>query len=244
MAQVTAEATLQDIKERLEGAVENGSSSTFEGSESIIRRLAEPQALRSMIGQIMADESALTDIAARSYYHANSFLKVVLMAGDKNPWKLRLHMWHPQPNVAGTITEDIHSHRWDFTTALVVGEYLAQEFRVGSGTDYHHFKYRPIGKGKTFSLEAQGTEQLTRVFEAILPAGTVYHINHEVLHRISRSAEKAAASLVLQPPAVEEFTNVYRISRVGEKSKTEIEVLRPTVAQLRDELERFLTWLD
>ncbi|KMS76215.1 hypothetical protein ACM01_05750 [Streptomyces viridochromogenes] len=244
MAQVLAEATLQEIKEHLEVVVDSGRGTTFQGSESVVRNLAEPKELRSLIGQIISDDAALADIAARSYYHANNFLKVVLLAGDKNPWKLRLHMWHPQPNASGTITEDIHSHRWDFTTALVVGEYFAQEFKIGPGTEYYHFKYLPIGQGKTFSLEAQGKEELCSVFEAVLPAGTVYHINHEVLHCISRSAGKAAASLVLQQPAEEDFTNVYRTSPAGEQAKTEIEVQRPSVAQLREELEHFLTWLD
>ncbi|MFE7275919.1 hypothetical protein [Streptomyces sp. NPDC057623] len=244
MAQVLTEATLQEIKDHLEVVMDSGRGTTFQGSESVVRNLAEPKELRSLIGQIISDEAALADIAARSYYHANNFLKLVLLAGDKKPWRLRLHMWHPQPNASGTITEDIHSHRWDFTTALVVGEYFAQEFKIGPGTEYHHFKYLPIGQGKTFSLEAQGKEQLASVFEALLPAGTVYHIDHEVLHCISRSAGKAAASLVLQQPAVEDFTNVYRTAPVGERAKTEIEVQRPSVAQLREELEHFLTWLD
>ncbi|MFI9328711.1 hypothetical protein ACIGZJ_14330 [Kitasatospora sp. NPDC052868] len=231
------------MKDQLERVVDSGGGTTFQGSESVVRRLSEPGELRALIGRIIADEAALADMAARSYYHANNFLKVVLLAGDKNPWKLRLHLWHPQPDASGTITEDIHSHRWDFTTALVVGEYFAQEFKIGPGTDYHHYRYLPIGQGKTFSLEAQGKEQLYAAFEAVLPAGTIYHINHEVLHCISRSAGKAAASLVLQQPAVEDFTNVYRTSPVGAQAKTEIEVQRPTVGQLRDELTLFLTWI-
>ncbi|MGW3068844.1 hypothetical protein ACWDA8_36585, partial [Streptomyces sp. NPDC001130] len=125
MAQALAEATLQEIKENLEVVVDSGHGTTFQGSESVVRQLAEPKELRSLISQIISDDAALADIAARSYYHANNFLKLVLMAGDKNPWRLRLHVWHPQPNASGTITEDIHSHRWDFTTALVVGEYFA-----------------------------------------------------------------------------------------------------------------------
>ncbi|GGN43674.1 hypothetical protein [Streptomyces fuscichromogenes] len=244
MAQALAEATLQEIKDHLELVMDSGRGTTFQGSESVVRQLSELTELRSLINQIISDDAALADISGRSYYHANNFLKLVLLAGDKNPWRLRLHMWHPQPNASGTISEDIHSHRWDFTTALVVGEYFAQEFRIGPGTEYHHFKYLPIGQGKTFSLEAQGTEQLCSVFEAVLPAGTVYHIDHKVLHCISRSAGKAAASLVLQRPAVEDFTNVYRTSPVGEQARTEIEVQRPTVDQLREELMQFLTWLD
>ena len=76
-----------------------------------------------------------------------------------------------------------------------------------------------------------------------MPFGTVYHINHEFLYFISRSADKFAASLVLQPPAVTEFTDVYRTSPVGEQAKTEIEVQRPSAAQLREHLANFLTWL-
>ncbi|WP_256923493.1 hypothetical protein [Streptomyces sp. 13-12-16] len=234
---------MQELKDQLERIVDSGHGMTFQGSESTVRRLSESGELRALIGQIISDKAALADMAARSYYHANNFLKVVLLAGDKNPWKLRLHLWHPQPDASGTITEDIHSHRWDFTTALVVGEYFAQEFKIGPGTEYYHYKYLPIGQGKTFSLEIQGKEQLYAAFEAVLPAGTIYHINHEILHCISRSAGKAAASLVLQQPAVEGFTNVYRTSTVGEQAKTDIEVQRPTVAQLRDELKLFLTWL-
>ncbi|MFF7984793.1 hypothetical protein ACFZDK_37730 [Streptomyces sp. NPDC007901] len=244
MVRVSSEATLQDIKDELELVVGSGDGSTFQGSESVVRQLSEPGELRSLIGQIISDDAALADVAARSYYHANNFLKVVLLAGDKNPWKLRLHVWHPQPNASGIITEDIHSHRWDFTTALVIGEYFAQEFKIGPGVEYCHFKYRPIGQGNTFSLEEQGKEQLYAAFEAVMPAGTVYHINHEILHCISRSAGKAAASLVLQQPAAEEFTNVYRTSPVGDQAVTEIEVERPSVVQLREELTTFLSWLD
>jgi hypothetical protein len=243
MVQVLPEATLQEIKDHLELVVGSASGNTFQGSESVVRRLADPGELRSLIGQVIADGTALAEIAARSYYHANNFLKVVLLAGDKNPWKLRLHVWHPQPNASGTITEDIHSHRWDFTTALVAGEYFAQEFTIGPGDEYHHFKYLPVGAGHAFSLEAQGKERLRNVFSALLPAGTVYHIDHQVLHCISRSAGRAAASLVLQQPAETDFTNVYRTSPAGEQARTEITVERPSTGQLREELTHFLSWL-
>lgn len=243
MMQLLPGAGLQEIMDQLEAAVDAEDGMSFQDTVSMLRTLAEPAGLKSLVGQILSDKERLVDIAARSYYHANSFLKLVLMAGDKNAWKLRLHIWHPQPDVSEPVTEDIHSHRWDFTTALLAGEYCAREFRVGPGDEYFHFKYLPVGAGKTFSLEEQGKEQLCNVFEANLPAGTIYHINHEVLHSISRSPGKAAASLVLQRPATTEFTNVYRQSPAGEQTKTEIQVQRPSVPQLRTELTHFLTWL-
>jgi hypothetical protein len=242
MLQVPSGASLQEIKDHLEVVVDSQGGNSFQGSESVIRRLAEPGELRSLIGQIMADDDTLDEIAARSYYHANNFLKIVLLTNEKNPWKLRLHVWHPQPNASGTITEDIHSHRWDFITALVVGEYFSQEFVIGPGAEYYHFKYLPVGSGQVFSLEEQGKQRLREVFSALMPAGTVYHINHDVLHCISRSSGKAAASLVLQQPAETDFTNVYRTAPVG--TKTKIPVERPSAAALREELAHFLAWLD
>lgn len=243
MVRALSGATLQEIKDHLEAVVGNGTGNTFQGSEPVIRRLAEPGELRSLIGQIIADDDTLVKIAARSYHHANNFLKVVLLTSEKNPWKLRLHVWHPQSNASETITDDIHSHRWNFTTALVVGEYFAQEFRIGPGAEYYHFKYLPVGASQAFSLEEQGKEQLCQVFSALMPAGTVYYINHEVLHSISRSGGKAAASLVLQQPAETDFTNVYRTSPAGEQAKTDIKVQRPSADELRKELTHFLAWL-
>jgi hypothetical protein len=244
MVRVLSGVTLQEIKDHLEEVVDSGAGNTFQGSEPVIRRLAEPAELRSLISQIIADDDTLAEIAARSYYHANNFLKVVLLTSEKNPWKLRLHVWHPQPDAAEILREDIHSHRWNFTTALVVGEYFAQEFRIGPGVEYYHFKYLPVGAGQAFSLEEQGKEQLCQVFSALLPAGTVYYINHEVLHCISRSGGKAAASLVLQQPAETDFTNVYRTLPAGEQAKTDIQVQRPSADELRKELAHFLAWLD
>ena len=99
-----------------------------------------------------------------------------------------------------------------------------------------------MGADESFSLEPQGTARLLNVFEAVLPAGTVYHINHEVLHNISRSGGGAAASMVLQRPAVTEFTNVYRRSAVETEDKVAVKIERPGPAELREELTRFLTW--
>ena len=243
MAQIRSGASLREIKEQLDVVVEKPDTASFEANVSVLRGLAAPTELTSMLGQIIADEDQLAEIAARSYYHANNFLKLVLMAGDASPWRLRLHVWHTQPDVTEETIEDVHSHRWNFTTALLAGEYCAREFRVDdAGDEYHHLKYLPLGGEESFSLEPQGKARLLNVFEAVLPAGTVYHINHEVLHNISRSGGGSAASLVLQRPAVTEFTNVYRRSAPETEDKVAVTVERPAPVELREELTRFLTW--
>lgn len=249
MAQIQTDASLQDIKDQLDVVVDKSDTASFDATVLVLRGLAAPTELRNMLEQIIDDDDQLAEIADRSYYHANNFLKLVLMAGDTNPWKLRLHVWHPQPDVTEEATEDVHSHRWDFTTTLLAGEYCAREFRAvegeGDADDYQHLKYLPVGADQSFTLEHQGSARLLNVFEAVLPAGTVYHIDHSVLHSISRSGGGGAASLVLQRPAVTEFTNVYRHSSddtTDKEEKVAVKVERPGVPELRAELKRFLNW--
>lgn len=249
MAQIQTGASLQDIKDQLDVVMEKSDTASFEANVSALRGLAAPTELRHMLEQIIDDDDELAEIAARSYYHANNFLKLVLMSGDTSQWKLRLHVWHPQPDVTEEVTEDVHSHRWDFTTALLAGEYCAREFRAIEGEsdadNYQHLKYLPVGADQSFTLEHQGSASLLNVFEAVLPAGTVYHIDHSVLHSISRSGGGGAASLVLQRPAVTEFTNVYRRScgdTIDTEDRVAVKVERPDIPELRDELKRFLNW--
>lgn len=211
--------------------------------EAVVRSLAKHDVMQSLIDRILSNDAQLAEIAGRSYYHANNFLKLVLMVGDENVWKIRLHVWHPQSEADRPPREDIHSHRWDFTTALVLGEYNAREYMVAPGDEYQHYKYTPVRADQYFSLEALGTEQLAQVFEANMPAGTVYHLDHRVLHSIARSGDGPTATVVLQGPGVRDSTNVYRMTPVSKEGSGEIHVERPPVDQLRAELIQLHRWL-
>ncbi|MFG3578669.1 hypothetical protein [Micromonospora chersina] len=156
MGQVRTGASLRDIKDQLGAVIEESDTANFSANVSVLRSLAVASGLAGMIEQVIDDDDRLAEIAARSYFHANNVLELVLMSGDTNPWKLRLHVWHPQPDVTEEITEDVRSHRWDFTTALLAGEHCAREFRVGEGDEYHHLKYLPVGADNSFTLESQG----------------------------------------------------------------------------------------
>lgn len=243
MTQISSIVTLQEIDHQMETAAKLGAEAVTQRGEAIVRRLSAAHEVRNLIEQVLSDDDHLAEIAARSYYHANSFLKVVLMVGDQEAWKLRLHVWHPQPPGAENKMEDVHTHRWDFTTAIVLGAYRALEFGIGPGDEYHHYKYLPVGANQKFSLEFQGREQLYRQFDAILPAGTTYHLDHRVLHSICRASEGPTASIIIQGNVMRDSTNVYRTSPASDQFKSETRVERPTIDQLREELKQFLGWL-
>ncbi|KAB1943862.1 hypothetical protein F8271_09555 [Micromonospora sp. ALFpr18c] len=232
------------MRDHLETTGHLGDGKLSERAGAVVRSLAKHDEMRYLIDQTLSDDGQLAEIAARSYYHANSFLKLVLAVGDENAWKLRLHVWHPQSESDRPPREDIHSHRWDFTTALLLGEYNAREYMIAPGEEYHHYKYTPVRADQFFSLEPMGTGQLAQMCESIVPAGTIYHLDHRVLHSIARSHDGPTATLVLQGPTVRDSTNVYRTTPVSEKGGVgQVYVARPSVQQLRAELTQLLRWL-
>lgn len=245
MAKSLAKSLLPEVRDRLETIGPLGDGSFSERGEAVVRRLSRRDEMRFLLDGILSDDRQLGEIAARSYYHANSFLKIVLAVGDENAWKLRLHVWHPRSEADLLPREDIHSHRWDFTTALLLGEYNAREYMIAPGDEYHHYRYTPVRADQHFSLEAMGSEQLAKVYEINVQAGTVYHLDHRVLHSIARSNDGPTATVVLQGPTVRDTTNVYRTSPVSERGGGDqgIYVERPSVDQLRGELTQLHHWL-
>jgi hypothetical protein len=201
--------------------------------------LADHRNLAPFVSLLLSDRQWLEEIASRSYLHANDFLKIVLMTGGPEDWKLRLHLWTPQPQEALRGLEDIHSHRWDFTTALVLGEYLATEYRLGSGDEHYHYEYGVVDETNSFSMRELGMDRLSAVFHARLPAGAIYHISSQLLHRVSRVSPEMTATLMVQGPAVRRSTDVYRICRVSDQVTNSIPVQRLTVDRLRAELSHF-----
>ncbi|WP_433269263.1 hypothetical protein ACQPZF_06460 [Actinosynnema sp. CS-041913] len=78
-----------------------------------VRRVARPEYLGPLLGR-----TAESDLPDRAYRHPNGFLKIVLIAEVE--FQLRLHVWRPEPD-SPVATENVHNHRWDFASAVLVG---------------------------------------------------------------------------------------------------------------------------
>lgn len=233
----------QEIRSKFSEALSRQAVGDAQPVIALLSDLAGHRSLASVISRMLSDQEWIEEIASRSYFHANGFLKIVLLTGGKEDWKLRLHLWAAQPEATLDGLEDIHSHRWDFTTALILGEYLATEYRVGPGDEYFHYEYGAVGGGQSFSMRELGMGRLSPVFQARLPAGAIYHISSELLHRVSRISREMTATLMVQGPAARRSTDVYRISRVSDQATNTIPVQRLTVDRLRAELSHLCSCL-
>lgn len=77
--------------------------------------------LIAVIDQILSDEQLLESVTKASYRNVTGFLKIVLVDGGKESWKIRLHVWDQKEE-----KEFPHNHKWDFFSKIITG-YLTQE---------------------------------------------------------------------------------------------------------------------
>jgi hypothetical protein len=158
----------------------------------------DPRVVERLLRSVLADEAWLSETLARSYWHPNGFLKMVLAAGES--FQLRMHVWQP---VAGgqRWCENVHSHRWDFCSVIFMGGYRYQEFvPLAEGEPYHAYTYDGHSGVDTYGLAAAGVDNLCCTLDAELAAGTHYTLTADALHRVVADQRHLAASLVLQGP--------------------------------------------
>ncbi|WP_141581883.1 hypothetical protein [Actinomadura sp. WMMA1423] len=158
---------------------------------------ATPEAVRDLLCGTLRDEQWLDAVRDASYRHDNGFDKIVLMAGAG--YQFRLHVWREVPREAEV--ENVHNHRWDFSSVILLGGYRFQEFTPDpGGCPFHAYGYVSERGSASYSLEALGQRGLTRSFDAHLRAGTSYTLTSDVLHRVSNPPGRLTMSLVLQGP--------------------------------------------
>ena len=89
---------------------------------------ADKRLVRAVVESILADETALAGIAARSYPHPIGFDKLVLDDDRTTGFKFRLHVYWRGANFASL--ERLHLHRFEMASAIVTGELTNHIWRV------------------------------------------------------------------------------------------------------------------
>jgi hypothetical protein len=163
-------------------------------------------ALHALLDSAVQQEDWLGSIAKYSYLHPNGFAKIVLISTDR--FQLRLHIWRPF-DPPQTITENIHNHRWDFSSVLLTGGYRYQEFAPApNGTTFHAYGYRSQRGISSYSLASAGQRVLGCSFDAYLQTGSSYTLSADVLHRVISDPRRTTATLVLQGPSTRDSVEV------------------------------------
>lgn len=156
----------------------------------------------------LRDSSVLRAVANQSYRHPNGFSKVVL-EGSALGGGVRLHHWPSDDGFARTYAgEDAHSHRWDFASVVICGQFSEVLYDVERGTDFvsysctrrglrnHLENPRPVSLQVLHSFEFGSGERITR--------------HAKVVHKLSRVGCDSAITLVRTKPPTKPHSLVVR----------------------------------
>src|ERR1700730_16559580 len=146
MMEVYSQATtIDEIAETLKGLANDTSGATVAENIGLIKSLGESRYLVGILGQILADDSLLAAVAARSYPHVNLFDKIVLVNGEKpDAYRLTLHFWRP-PYTEGELNQElIHEHRFNFWSTVLIGTLVSENFeKAATGRTLRQYRYVP-----------------------------------------------------------------------------------------------------
>lgn len=222
---LSADIQLTNIHERLHQHFityqNNGTSTNDDSLVQLAHLLSQHCHLANMtilLSSISQSPALLEQIAARSYWHGNGFLKVVLL--DKG-YKLRLHIWF-----AGTSCEEnIHSHRWGFASHVLTGALKSELWADAANDDstalprtselslannhtstllLDEYLYTAKHQKNKTNVSAHkqyvGATYLKKLQNVTQTAGASYVMTPDQLHRINHPGEELVATVICTAP--------------------------------------------
>ncbi len=200
----------------------------------VIRWLGQPQKLKKLFKHILASEQLSVTVAAQSYGHNNSFMKLVLFR-SKDGHQLRVHARWPNPR---GFKEDLaHNHRADFISYMVAGalhfDLLQECVEPTYDVCNRYIDHRPNGKDETALLSlgpglAKFTERNVPVVK-----GQSYHFDMHTLHRLVVPIGDTSGSLsvVLRNPRVRDYTTMLTAEECNSNFMPSVPSLSPSELQ-------------
>jgi len=176
-------------------------------SRTSFLRLLNSGLLANVIESLLGCERELNEVASRSYYHNNGFLKVVLI--DKRPkYSVRFHIWPEEPFQA----PDVHNHPWDMTGLVLNGSYewpiytLNQTSEGCESFDLFECRYMEDYSGHSF----HGLDKviLNQVDKLCFQKGDIFQFPQTQYHSVRKENSQSAESIVITGDSVGLSANV------------------------------------
>jgi hypothetical protein len=165
----------------------------------------------SWLDDLGQNDSAVRDLARRSYWHPNGFAKLVLHVSREPEFRIRLHVWPVVP--AGPLVGESnpHSHRWEFASTVIAGNGLHMaEYRETEQGDKSYDRYRyGADPADPAALLPDGAAPLTRTASPYVRYGQIYSCDTSVVHTVAPNTVGLTATLVVQGPHRSSSTVVY-----------------------------------
>ena len=186
-----------------------------EKTEAIPNELAElvqPENLSSLFDEFIDSTRTSVHHHTDSYAHDNGYDKIVLFQDIETRMKMRLHMWHPLiiPNTKRQ-RQNVHNHRWDFTSAVLVGHADNVTYRFAasheSGEQFFHYRYFARGSKEHYVVEERGKASLLCMGSQRVNKGEIYSVGNDVLHRVDIPDYEIVVTLVITHENIGWVTN-------------------------------------
>lgn len=153
----------------------------------------------------------------RARLHDNGFLKVVVV--DQHEWsnsqfagcKLVMHIWDNTTETGRY--ENVHNHRWPFWSMLLCGQLVWEHYSISQSNSslatHFEYEYESPEREKVYRLVPKQPAALDLRMRATVTSGTCLTMTDSELHRVQRSGDATAATLILQGRKSKPTTNVY-----------------------------------
>lgn len=183
---------------------------------TLLKTIGQKDFMCDLLMHIASNGPLCSQIAKSSYSHYNGFDKVLLLKSGSD-FELRLHVWLPnRTNSSIEVDNNIHNHRWDFCTYLLVGsynfeiyDYASYEQQVANVSSYHHYKYLPPLGAPNYIMEYIGETRLQKLETGNVSATNGYYLDKDVKHKINNVLNEPLVTLFLCGPPSKSSTDVF-----------------------------------
>jgi hypothetical protein len=155
----------------------------------------------------LTSEETLTQIGEQSYIHKNGFIKLTL--AKINGKKYRVHIF----DVDAKADQNVHNHRWDFTSKVLCGALPMYLYKVIGGKEYYFHTY--TRDENTYTVAHRGFCGLVEAPLQYFNAGMGYMMPKEIHHRIGAVEELTITYMVT------EETNQFTCDLINLEDKSE-----------------------
>jgi len=196
-----------------------------------------------LVREILNDDRALAETAARSYTHSNGFDKMTLLSSREPEFKLRLHAWWPDGR-NGRNAEFIHSHRWFFRSTTLCGSAHVETFTERDGGEpVYRPEYQPRDAARErYGLRVVGRSSLASDLMLTLTPGSTYAMGPELLHRVIQAGDSVSITLFVRWAATHPTASVFAKSPILDEGILSVPSFTPD--ELRSKLENVVAALD
>lgn len=184
----------------------------------VARRLISVESLTGLQTALKDDPVALEATAGGSYFHDNSFLKLIIMDSICNRFRFRLHWWKADTKNLN-VDQNIHNHRFHFYSFVLIGALTNTVWNVSTqGASYVHYKYHPRSNRNTYLLSEVGNKFLCINGITHQPAGNMYYLNAETLHTSDPDKGKDVVTLFIEDRvSIRQYADVFSNRYTGKE---------------------------